>query len=336
MSMEAPPLSSTAQPVAPKSRHRWMDTLRGGAIVLVVCWHSAGILALFEHDVPTWLVAVNELFASYRMPTLMFLSGMLLNASLRKRLPVYYSGKARRILWPFLLWNAIHWLVFFAPQYGLPIWSKLLWTTSYLWFLLYILSYYLLAPLLKRVPAWVLVVVPFVASEFFADSTNNRRFLFLAGFFFLGRLVSENRALFDRVLASRWLWLLVPPVLAFSIAFATLGPWRYHGALAVFSVAGILLAIKLAQLVSVGAATRAIEFIGRNSIVFYVSHFPTIVGVIFLSSLVSLPTAVVIPLSFAVAMLVGTALAHLSSAPPASWLFVAPQLGRRRAAAVAV
>ncbi|HEY8590571.1 MAG TPA: acyltransferase [Naasia sp.] len=315
-----------------------MDSLRGVAIILVISWHSAAILNLLEYSAPQWLITVNELFAPYRMPTLMFLSGMLLNRSLRKGLPRYLTGKIQRVLWPFALWTLVHYAVFMAPQYGVPVWNRNLWLTSYLWFLLYIFCYYVAAVLVQRVPALILVVTPWAASELFQDDTNGRRFLFLAGFFFLGRWVSENRALFDRILASRLIWGLAPVAVAFSVIFAVLGPPRYHGVLAPLSVAGILLGVRVAQEVSRARVMRAFEFVGRNSIVFYVTHFPLILGTVYAGTLLGAPVEGIIVAAFAVATGVGVLMSRLSEHPPVAWLFAAPPLPaaltRRRAPVV--
>ena len=69
---------------ARKQRYEWMDTLRGSAIVLMLVWHATAIPALVGIPVPTALIAVNDALLPFRMPTLMFLSGLLLPAALRK------------------------------------------------------------------------------------------------------------------------------------------------------------------------------------------------------------------------------------------------------------
>lgn len=86
-----------------KARLHWMDMLRGSAIVLVMIWHSSAIPVLYGASMPAPVRAVNMFFLPFRMPTLMFLSGLLLPASLRKPLPVYYAGKFAAIGWPYLI-----------------------------------------------------------------------------------------------------------------------------------------------------------------------------------------------------------------------------------------
>jgi fucose 4-O-acetylase-like acetyltransferase len=308
--------------IAPaRVRHQWMDILRGAAIILVISWHSAAILESQGYDVPDWLIRVNELFSSYRMPILMFLSGTLLAQSLAKPLPVYAIGKARRILWPLLLWGVLNYLIY-APE--TPIWFKVNWTTQYLWFLLYILIFYAFAPALRFLPTWMLVVIPFLMTHLPGISADERRFYFLAGFFFLGKLVSDHSATFQRLLASRRLWLLVLVVVPFSVVFAVAGPWRYWGVLAVFSVAGILLFITIARLDVVERHTGYLQFVGRNSIIFYCTHFPLILGLVALCRLLHVPVGIVIVLAFVLSMLVGSLFALGSRYPVVEALFVAP------------
>ena len=75
------------------ARFAWMDLLRGSAIFMLILYHASAIASLYGRDLPRWLVIFNEFFLPFRMPTLMFLSGMLLSGSLRKPLVQYYWGK---------------------------------------------------------------------------------------------------------------------------------------------------------------------------------------------------------------------------------------------------
>ncbi len=110
-----------------KARLQWMDMLRGSAIVLVMLWHSSAVPVLYGARMPEAVRAVNMFFLPFRMPTLMFLSGLLLPASLRKPLPVYYAGKFAAIGWPYLVFvlldrllqgNDNPWWHWFAAMHG--------------------------------------------------------------------------------------------------------------------------------------------------------------------------------------------------------------------------
>ena len=71
------------------ARMQWMDLLRGLAVLLVVVLHAASHGGA---EVEGWTL-VNRHLTPFRMPLLMFLSGMLLHRSLAKPLPVYLWGK---------------------------------------------------------------------------------------------------------------------------------------------------------------------------------------------------------------------------------------------------
>lgn len=318
--------SATAQPVPapPRPRMVWMDLLRGTAIVLVVLWHSPAILRLYEIDVPIALITVNEFFSPFRMPTLMFLSGMLLPASLRKPTGVYYAGKLRLIAYPFAVWTVIH---FFLYRPDTTLLDLHFWTTSYLWFLAYILVYYLGAPLLRWVPTGLAIVTPLLAAPF-VHETSRRRFFFLAAFFFLGTLATEHRALFDRAVASRWAWAATPVAVAFGVWTAITAPERYQSIFALFSVAGILVLVKLAQRAPLDGWTTPLQFVGRNSLIFYVTHFPVIILVILVGyDLLHLPVVLVIAIAFVAAFTVGTICVRLADTTVVHWAFVAPRAG---------
>jgi hypothetical protein len=102
------------------------------------------------------------------------------------------------------------------------------------------------------------------------------------------------------------------------------GPWRYWGFLALFSVAGILVFIKVVRLRVVEEHTKWLQFTGRNSIIYYCSHFPALLGVVYFARVIGLPVEAVIPIGFVFALGIGTALALGSRHAPLSWLFVAP------------
>lgn len=301
-----------------------MDVLRGGAIGLVILWHSAGILILYDIPVPEPVIVVNSFFSPYRMPTLMFLSGLLLPASLRKPLPVYIVGKLRFIAYPLVIWTVVHYFLF---QPDSTIYNFDFLTTSYLWFLVYILAYYIAAPLLTWVPTLVLVIAPLLVTPLI-ESDSRRRFFFLAAFFFLGKLVAEHSAVLDRVLRDRRAWIAAPIAIVFGVITAMSQPDPYQGPLAVLSIPGIVVGIKLAQWAATHSWSRSVQYVGRHSLIYYVTHFPVIILTLLLTyRVLDWPVSVVMLLGFAAAMVIGTVCAQLAATTPARWLFIAPRAG---------
>jgi surface polysaccharide O-acyltransferase-like enzyme len=304
------------------SRMVWMDSLRGIAIVLVLFWHAPAIPARFGLDMPVWVEVVNNAFLPFRMPTLMFLSGLLLVRSLEKPLPQYYLGKIQYILWPYLLWAALHNLTFEAVA---PLWHPRAWiATGYLWFLFFILVYYLVAPLIRWIPPYLTPLLCFVGA-FFVDNYLFDRMLYFGGFFFAGYLAARYRTTFDRIARNG-------VVAAVSGAGAVLlGLWstahdtQYRPEYALLSLGGIIAAVYVTSKAGDAAWTRPLQFVGRSSIVYYVSHFPIMhVALIGLLAVGAAESAVVAPVLFLIALAVGTVLALGKKSPWISWMFEAP------------
>ncbi len=305
-----------------KVRYAWMDVLRGTAMFLLILFHSTAIVALYGEVLPRWLVVFNEVFLPFRMPTLMLLSGMLLAGSLRKPLPVYYWGKIKMIAYPYILWTVVH-----SVDYGLPwpLYNPKAWiATGYLWYLFYIGVFYALAPLLRRVHPLIIVVAAWLGTIPLSVPVQ-KRFLFLAGFFFLGSFIQNHRDAFERLVRSRLTFFVVPPAIAFALISAINGPYRYEGMFAVFSVAGTVGLARFAMACQHQSWTRLVRYVGRNSIIFYTTHFPIIIGVIFITrTWWHAPLVVTAPADFVVAVLLGLGLSYLAARGPVKYLFEAP------------
>jgi len=326
----APPAASPAVP-APRARHEWMDTLRGTAILLMLLWHATSVPRLEGMDVPSWLVAFNDALLPFRMPTLMFLSGLLLPRSLAKPLGTYYRGKIALIGWPYLVWVWIFLAI--DGTHGYPVWAPGHYVAkSYLWFLFYIGCFYAVAPLLRRLPAWVPPVGMLVGC--FAVSTYlPHRILFYGVFFFTGAWVARRVADVPGLLRGRTALVVVLGVaaLGFAVASGVDRDVNYDPRYVPLSLAGIAVAVLGAASLGHGA-TRALRYVGRSSIVYYVSHFPVMLGVIWLCLAVDAPWWVAVPALVVAGLAVGTLLTVLRDRVPVRWLFEAPFLTRRRAA----
>lgn len=303
-------------------RMHWMDFMRGTAIVLVILYHSSAILELFQEQPPAWLKATNDAFAPYRMPTLMFLSGLLLQRSLAKPLPGYLWGKIRFAGYPFVLWTIVYALTvgIDAAWYSPTFWIA----SSYLWFLQFVFIFYMIAPALRSIPPVLVVTVPLIGSLFLEDDSVSQRLLFMAAFFFLGDLVGRHQLKLDAFLASRWGWLLLVPAVGFAVASAFSGPLNYFAEFAMFTVAGIGAAMKLAHMVSGASWAKGVNSIGKNSIKYYVVHFPVIYLLMAACLGFRLPIEVVVAVGFVGAMVAGWIAAALSSKTVIRYAFELP------------
>jgi surface polysaccharide O-acyltransferase-like enzyme len=257
-----------------------MDLLRGFAILLVISFHSVTILDRQGYAAPVPLADFNQLFVLYRMPTLVFLSGLLLSGSFKKGVTLYLIGKVRRILWPLAVWSVIYAVIVGPMIHGPMDFLKYLSGQSYLWFLTFILFYYLAAIPLRWVSPLLVAGLAFGLSILAPDGTKNEeRLLYLMAFFFLGAWTGARWPVWLAVVRSRWPLLAWPVVITASIA-AVVWQIRY-GPAYVLPAACFILAVSasLYRVQSIRPFTPLI-FIGQNSLIFYVSHFPTIYLVI--------------------------------------------------------
>ena len=84
-----------------------MDLLRGTAILLVIAHHLRLVQQIWDGGTPWAMVELSEALAPFRMPALLFASGLLLARSLRRPPGRFLAGKLRGLLWPWLLWSAV-------------------------------------------------------------------------------------------------------------------------------------------------------------------------------------------------------------------------------------
>lgn len=256
------------------SRMVWMDQARGVAIVLVVVFHGRTVQARFA-DVPAGLRELTESFDPFRMPLLVFLSGMLLSHSLAKSPGAYALGKARSIAWPYAVWSVAS-LAVVAELSADTVAAVLVSPLSHLWFLPYLLGYYALAWVLQvlRVPVLPVAAVALLSAGLLDGGW--RRMTFLCAFFFAGHVYVQHQVVFERRAGATWLAVSGVVVVAGGAVSAMGAPVKYEPLLAAVPVGGIALCLLLARWSTGGPAARALAYVGRQSIVFYVSHFLTL------------------------------------------------------------
>lgn len=318
-------------PTTGSDRARWMDLLRGSAILLVVLSHASAVLGGVV-GAPAWVETVDLFFAPYRMPALMVLSGMLLPRAFAKPLPAYYLGKARTLLWPYVVWVVVLAAVGGAPG---PLLDPRTWyATSYLWFIFYLLVYFTVAPVLRRAPRWLVAVVAVglvvVSTPLDAASDGRTKaLLYLGAFFLLGYLLARLPRLLGVVTSARWRPLLLALALVPGIAAVATGRFEHEALWALASGLGVLGAVALTT-ATVGRRTRGVETLGRNSVVVYVTHFPLLLvlaAVLERAGVDALPApaAVLVVLAgFALAVGVGVVFVRTRRFAAVGWLFEWP------------
>ena len=318
-----------------------MDQVRGLAILLVVAFHGRTVLRRFHPDVPDWLYEFTSFFAPFRMPLLMFLSGMLLSRSLSKPTWTYFAGKARAIAWPYLVWSCLFLLV--AGRASPESLVAVLWSPpSYLWYLPYLLAYYAIAWALQalRLPLPVAAGVGLAGSVLIdaALIDAGQRFAFLFVFFVVGHAYTQHGCPLPR--GSRGVWACVAGAIVLVGALASVAgsDVKYEPQHMIVPGAGVALCLLLAPQSRTGAAARALGYVGRHSLVFFVSHFVTLWVVHSRLAAVGPPHAVVAyVLGVCLALAVGLALSEGRRWWPVDALFTISERrpGTARAAAAA-
>lgn len=303
--------------------------MRGIAIVLVLLHHAIDLSAMFSGVAPPdALVLVDEAALPYRMPLLVFLSGLVLNRSLGKPLATYYLGKVRGILWPYLVWVVVYGLVVDVRQLGSwNVWAAGTW----LWYLAYIMVFYSIAPVVRRLPAWV-VPTAFWLGSVLVPSAHWTQFFFLGAFFFAGNLAWRERTRLAALDTPLWRAIAI----AFALGYAGFFVAQIHieavpvvfGQYDPFAAPLVLVAlsglISLVRLIP-DTWTGVTRYLGRHSLVFYVSHFPfQIVWTTWLASMYLWDWRLHIVGGVLGALCIGIVLQSLRRVNIVDWLFVMP------------
>jgi uncharacterized membrane protein YcfT len=286
LSLLVTPAQVAGPPEAVSPRAMWMDVVRGETVLLIIVFHSTGLLRYGCAPTPRRAVTFNNLSEPYWMPTLSVLSGMLADASMNKGAREYYEGKARTVLYPFALWTAVHAVVFRVPA-NMDSALRLGTGGTYLFFLMFLFGFnavsYPLRSVHPMIPAGVALAIGALAPSRFprVPERFTERFWYLLAMFMLGRWASRSPDTWRRMQQSRVMLLAASgATLAGSLA-ATSGrrvsyrwQWAWSPALA------IILFARAARAIEDAGASRPLRFLGRNSIVYYTMHFPVAYGVI--------------------------------------------------------
>lgn len=317
-----------ATTIGADGRAHWMDSLRGLAVLAVMLTHVGtmprGMDAPYTSLVLTSFV---QILHTARMPLLIFLSGVLLTRSVSKPPAQYFRGKAEKILWPFLVWMVLLALSLGTPE-QLTSWDYWKGGAWHLWFLWVLMGCYLVGPVTRWVPPWMVAVVFFgllLAAE--GQSRDILRLLHWGVFFFLGASAGRHLHRITRlhwslaVVAAVWTVAAIVAHMEGALTVSEKNPWGLPAAWG-----GILLAVWAGpRLPRLGF----LEFCGRRSIVLYVAHMPALILAVsaFRDLAVERPVDFFLSVSavtFGVPLLLAAAYRHTR------WLFEAPTTRPRR------
>lgn len=248
-----------------------MDALRGASVLLVALWHAFSI----PYDsIPAGIGWLSDFLSVFRIPMLMFLSGLLLDQSLAKGTRSYITGKLRRIAWPLLVWSGVLLLVGWPGTDALSVWFWL-GDGAALWYLGTLLACYAIGLLARFIHPLLIFAVGAALMELLAtDIPYVNSLLWFGLYFFAGASLSRW---LDRWLSLRW---FIPTAcVAASVAWAAYSATQ-HGYVPVSHWRPLLLSIVgvvgIVWFASRLPRIRWLEWVGERSIVFYVVHVPAI------------------------------------------------------------
>lgn len=258
-----------------RERMHWMDLCRGVAVLLVVLWHAYSVGRGLGIDLPGEAELVNRALSPYRLPLLLLISGMLLPRSLAKPLGQYVAGKARHILWPFLLWTVVMGLLRDPSSLVAPVtWYA---GRDHLWYLSTLLFCYAVAVPLRRVPGWVVAVAFWTVWLLWTPQVAGlSNWLWFGAYFFAGASLVRHLPRVQTL--PGWVVAGLAAVTMVGVGGAVTGTGGYARALhwLVISLAGAVLLLWVAPRVRRGPVVQRLEGVGRSSIVYYIVHVPAI------------------------------------------------------------
>lgn len=339
-------------------REAWADVLKGLLIVLVVFWHVV-LKTYLQIDwrlgVPipgVWGLAANAVWP-WLMPLFLFLSGYFAARALRRPWSGVVRPRILRFSWLFALWTLIHIAALWAfpdfPTFVPRTLGELLEALSIspmdTWYLLALVSYFIIAKLTVRVPmpaiaaAGALSII--VGAGGIEVVSNRGSLLSNLVFFLLGvHLAPRLRPWIERV---PW-WLAATSTVAYTAGFALVratGAESVPGVWPVLSSLGIVAALCLAPwLVRLGILARGLTFVGRRTLPIYLLHMPLLAlmdaalvpvvsdsgGAVQLIAAVTLPallTVVLVPVCILIA--------RATERDRLTWLWDLPERSDRRA-----
>jgi len=258
------------------TRIQWIDLARGTCILLVLLFHTSAALEFSELPYPSLFNIINDIFAPFRMPLLMFLSGMLLHKSFKKDATSYLRRKFYLIFCPFLFWS----MLIYTAENRLTleyIVKTPISAPSLLWYLWFLFAYYVIALFLRPYFRFLPYIIGacLLLSEILPDFIRMSRFSFLFAFFLLGHYYMSEWS--QKISSRDWRAAVVGLLAAAYGSYLSLSSNDYLYKNAFYSwtqFGAIAFTLWASTYYRSNQLTKPLEWVGRNAIVFYVTHFP--------------------------------------------------------------
>lgn len=260
----------------PPGQHVWMYYARGIAMLLVVLHNVGSTLDEMGIGAAAAMTPIENFFAPFRMPLLMFLSGMLLSRSLKKPPRRYFRGKLANIGWPYLVWSVIFLTV--SQQISFISLIQILYNSpTYLWYLWFLLAYYIgLWVIIRcRIPMVAILGLSIIFAFVMPDFMRASRFFYLLTFFVAGDMVSRNMEFVVNLVSRIPVIVLALFTAICTGALSVYGVEVRYDAVYIIGVASAILILIIAlPRLKVTPRKQWLAFIGKNSLIIYVTHRP--------------------------------------------------------------
>jgi len=305
------------------NRITWIDNLRGLSILAIIFLHSTIAVHNNAGHFTAFSNLLNEMLAPVRLGLMFFVSGLFVDAGLRKGLGPFFNNKIRSILYPFVVWVIIYGglkIVFSSmantPQSPLNIiLSHLTGGGDMTWFLQSLFIFFVVIIFARQLPfllvfavcmglSWALPAID--PDSVFAsfDNTHINKSFYLFVFFYLGDYVVRKQVdIADKVQHGPT---LILSLLSF-VLLSCLNIFVLESNLPALLSPLALLSVPFFVWIALKLKSGLVYYIGVNSIVFYLSHY---LAIQFFSKMVKFesPSAWVNDLKFISAFLVALAL----------------------------
>ena len=305
------------------NRITWIDNLRGLSILAIIFLHSTIAVHNNAGHFTAFSSLLNEMLAPVRLGLMFFVSGLFVDAGLRKGLGPFFNNKVRSILYPFVVWVAVYGglKILFSSMANTPqspmniILSHLTGGGDMTWFLHSLFIFFIVIIFARHLPfllvfalcmalSWALPALDPEGVFASFDNTHINKSLYLFVFFYLGDYVVRKQVdIAEKVQHG-------PTLLISLVSFIVLSCLNIfvldRHAQALLSPLA-LLSVPLFVWIALKLKSELVYYIGVNSIVFYLSHY---LAIQFFSKIVKFesPSAWVNDVKFISAFLVALAL----------------------------